>query len=111
MRYERSILPYSDRYLHVGPSRKSMERVRMKLRELTAPRLCFKPAPVIVGWGNYFGYGHPRRAFAAVNFQAYRRLSIHLHRRSQRGCRPPGGRSLYEHLYHHLGLERLRRNR
>ncbi len=119
MRYERSILPYSDRYLHVGPSRKSMSRVRTKLRELTASRFCFKPAPVIVsevnrllsGWGNYFGYGHPRRAFAAVNYQTLWRLSIHLRRRSQRGCRPPGGRSLYEHLYHHLGLEMLRRNR
>jgi RNA-directed DNA polymerase len=116
MRYERSVLPHSDRYLHVGPSRKAMARVRMKLRELTAPRLCFKPAPVIVadvnrllvGWSQYFGYGHPRRAFAAVNYQALRRLSIHLRRRSQRGCRPPGGRSLYEHLYHHLGLKMLR---
>ena len=116
MRYERSVLPHSDRYLHVGPSRKAMARVRMKLRELTAPRLCFKPAPVIVadvnrllvGWSQYFGYGHPRRAFAAVNYQTLRRLSIHLRRRSQRGCRPPGGRSLYEHLYHHLGLKMLR---
>ncbi|WP_197451347.1 group II intron reverse transcriptase/maturase [Rosistilla oblonga] len=34
MRYERSILPHSDRYLHVGPSRTAMARVRMKLREL-----------------------------------------------------------------------------
>lgn len=119
MRYERSILPNSDRYLHVGPSRKSMVRVRTKLRELTAPRLCFKPTPVIVadvnrllaGWSQYFGYGHPRRAFAAVNYQAFNRLSIHLRRRSQRGCRPPGNRSLYEHLYHHLGLRTIRGNR
>ena len=116
MRYERSILPHSDRYLYVGPSRKAMERVRIKLRELTSPRLCFKPAPLIVadvnrllvGWSQYFGYGHPRRAFAAVNHQTLRRLSIHLRRRSQRGCRPPAGRSLYEHLYYHLGLKMLR---
>jgi RNA-directed DNA polymerase len=119
MRYERSILPHSDRYLHVGPSHKAMARVREKLRELTASRLCFKPAPrivadvnrLLVGWGQYFGYGHPRRAFAAVNYQTLRRLSIHLRRRSQRGCHPPGGRSLYEHLYHHLGLRKLRGDR
>ena len=116
MRYERSVLPHSDRYLHVGPSCKAMDRVRMKLRELTSSRMCFKPAPLIVadvnrllrGWSGYFGYGHPRRAFAAVNFQTLRRLSIHLRRRSQRGCRPGNGTSLYEHLYHNLGLEKLR---
>jgi RNA-directed DNA polymerase len=119
MRYERSIMPWSDRYLHVGPSRKSMERVRTKLRELTCSRFCFKPAPLIVtevnrfldGWSRYFGYGHPRRAFATVNFQTANRMSSHLRRRSQRGCRPPGNRSLYEHLYHHLGLKIIRGNR
>ena len=119
MRYERSVLPHSDRYLHVGPSRTAISRLRTKLRELTSPSLCFKPAPMIVadvnrllvGWSQYFGYGHPRRAFAAVNYQTLTRLSIHLRRRSQRGCRPPGGRSLYEHLYHHLGLRMLRGDR
>ena len=119
LRYERSVMPNSDRYLHVGPSRKAMSRVRTKLHELTGPRQCFKPAPVIVsdvnrllvGWSQYFGYGHPRRAFASVNYQTLTRLSIHLRRRSQRGCRPPGGRSLYAHLYNHLGLKMLRSNR
>jgi RNA-directed DNA polymerase len=119
LRYERSVLSSTDHYLHVGPSRKAMSRVREKLYELTSPRLCFKPAPQIVaemnrlltGWSQYFGYGHPRRAFAAVNYQAQRRLSIHLRRRSQRGCRPPGDRSLYEHLYHYLGLLMLRGDR
>jgi len=117
MRYERSILPHRDRYLHVGPSRKAMDRVRTKLRELTSPQKCFKPAPLIVtevnrllmGWSQYFGYGYPRRAFASVDHQTLRRLSRHLRRRSQRGCHPPAGRSPYEHLYHHLGLRMLRR--
>ncbi len=111
LRYERSVLVGSDCYLHVGPSHKAMQRVRTKLRELTSHRVCFKPAPQIVsevnrllgGWSQYFGYGHPRRAFATVNYQAYTRLTVHLHRRSQRGCRPPGDRNLYEHLYHYLG--------
>lgn len=119
LRYERSVLPTTDRYLHVGPSRKAMSRVREKLRDLTAPRHCFKPTPQVVaevnrllqGWSQYFGYGHPRRAFASVNYQAFGRLSIHLRRRSQRGCRPANGRSLYEHLYHQLGLVMLRGNR
>jgi len=119
MRYERSVLPGSERYLHVGPSRKSMSRVRQKLRELSASRLCFKPASVVVsevnrmldGWCRYFGYGHPRRAFSQVNYFAFTRLSVHLKRRSQRGSHPPGGRSVYAHLYHHLGLKMLHGDR
>ena len=115
LRYECSVLAGSDRYLHVGPSRKAMQRVRDRLRELTSSRNCFKPASMIVaetnrylvGWSQYFGYGHPRRAFAQVNFQTLRRLSRHLKRRSQRGSRPPAGRTLYAHLYDNLGLKRL----
>jgi len=115
LRYERSVLPGSQHYLHVGPSRSSMQRVRQKLRELTAGAHCYKPASRVVaevnrlldGWSNYFGYGHPRRAFAAVNYHALTRLSIHLRRRSQRGSRPPAGRTLYGHLYHHLRLRML----
>lgn len=115
MRYERSVLLHSDRYLHVGPSRKALDRVRMKLREQTSPRMCYKPAPLIVadvnrllrGWSGYFGYGHPRRAYATVNYQTLRRLCIHLRRRSQRGCRPGKDVSLYAHLSNNLGLEKL----
>jgi RNA-directed DNA polymerase len=116
MRYERSILPNSESYLHVGPSTKSLKRVREKLHDLTATRNCFKSTPIVVeqvnrmlrGWARYFGYGHPRRAFAHVNYYTYLRLSIHLRRRSQRGCRPSGNPSLYKHLYHNLGLQMLR---
>ena len=119
LRYERSVLAGSDRYLHVGPSRKSMQRVRQKLREHTSPRMCFKPAALIVaevnrllgGWSQYFGYGHPRRAFAQVNHAVQTRMYTHLNRRSQRGYRPPHGRTIYEHLFYHLGLNLLRGDR
>ena len=119
LRYERSVLAGYDRYLHVGPSGKSMQRVRTKLRELTSHRVCFKPARVIiaevnrllVGWSQYFGYGHPRRAFAQVNYHVQTRMYAHLNRRSQRGYRPSGDRTIYEQLYHHLGLQLLRGGR
>ena len=119
MRYERSVLPNSKYYLHVGPSRKSMQRVRQKLLELTSHRMCFKPAIMIVaevnrllgGWSQYFGYGHPRRAFAQVNHASQVRMYAHLNRRSQRGYRPPEGRTIYEHVYHYLGLHMLRGDR
>jgi len=116
MRYERSVLSGTDRYFHVGPSRKAMQRVRQKLGDLTASRHCYKPASQVIaevnrmlsGWCQYFGYGHPRRAFAQVNYHTLTRMSRHLRRRSQRGSRPPAGRTLYSHLYHNLGLKMLR---
>ena len=115
LRYEHSVLPGCDHYLHVGPSRKALARVREKLRDLTASRMCYKPASRVVsevnrlldGWREYFRYGHPRRAFGHVNYHAFTRMRVHLHRRSQRGSRPPNGRSAYVHLYHHLGLRML----
>lgn len=117
-RYERSDKGSSDRYLRVSPSSKALGRVRDKLRELTAPRHCFKPTPLIVaetnrllvGWCGYFRYGHCGRAFGHVNHFALSRLSRHLRRRSQRGCHPPSDRSLYEHLYHFLGLRMIHRD-
>lgn len=110
LRYERSV--FAGSYLHVGPSRKAMQRVRDRVRDLTAPRYCFRAAPAVVatvnrmlrGWMQYFGYGHPRRAFRHLDYHVQDRLRSHLQRRSQRGCRPPAGRSLYEHLYDYLGL-------
>ncbi|PHR86428.1 MAG: group II intron reverse transcriptase/maturase [Blastopirellula sp.] len=115
LRYERSVLQDAGQYLHVGPSRQSMTRLRDRLRELTSPRQCFKPLTQVVqevnrmmrGWGNYFGHGHSRRAFAQANWFAYNRVARHANRRSQRGCRPPKDRSIYAHLYHYLSLQKL----
>ena len=115
MRYERSVFSGCARYLHTGPSRKAMARIRDRLRELTETQNCYLGLPQVVrsvnsvlrGWSAYFGYGHPRRAFAHVNWFAYERVAIHARRRSQRGCRPPEGRTIYAHLYEKLGLQKL----
>lgn len=115
LRYERSVLPGCERYLHVGPSRKAMAHLRDRLRALTASRQCYQALPRVIaqvnvllrGWSSYFRYGHPRRAFASANWFTFQRLAIHAQRRSQRGCRPPNGRTLYSHLYHHLDLQKL----
>lgn len=118
LRYEHSVLGTSS-YLHVGPSRRSMSRFRDRVRDLTATRYCFRSVRHLVsevngylrGWSGYFGYGHPRRAFAAANHHTYSRLMVHLKRRSQRKFRPPAGRSFYRHLYDDLGLMKLSRMR
>lgn len=114
LRYERSVLG-TESYLHVGPSRRSMSRLRDRLRDLTATRFCFRPISELVsevnrylrGWSRYFVYGHPRRAFAAANRHAVSRLTAHLNRRSQRKYRPGSGGSLFTHLYDNLGLMKL----
>ena len=57
--------------LNVMPSGKAMKKARDAIREKTGLRMCFKPAEEVVkginiflpGWGNYFGYGYPRKAF------------------------------------------------
>ena len=49
---------------------------------------------VLRGWSSYFGYGHPRRAFAHVNWFVYERVAIHAQCRSQRGSCPPESRTI-----------------
>jgi len=113
-RYDRDLTGRDHRYLNVFPSKKSVARERERLREMTTARMCFKPAPVLVrdlnrqmkGWANYFSYGYPRRAFHAINYHVWRRLIVHLNRRSQRPFRPPKGRTYHEH-FKQMGLEIL----
>lgn len=93
-------------YLRVEPSRKSLDRERAKLREMTSARQCFKPIPRLIrevvrqtrGWSNYFQFGFPRKAFREINWHVVNRLWRHLRRRSQRRYRPPSGTSFYRHL-------------
>lgn len=113
-RYDRDLHGRPGRYLNLCPSRKSMQRERDKLREMTGPGQCFKPIVALIaqinehlrGWGNYFGQGHPRKAFRQVNRFAQERLERHLKRRSQRPFRVSGAISWYEQL-RRLGLQSL----
>ncbi len=96
------------------PSRKALARERERLRALTSSRRCFQPIPALIrtlnrhlaGWANYFGFGHPRAAFRAINFAVHKRLRAHLGRRSQRPYRLPPGKSYYRH-FADLGLVHL----
>jgi len=113
-RYDRDLLGRNRRYLNLCPSKKSMQRERDKLRELTRPEQCFVPIPMLIaqinkhlrGWSNYFVQGYPRRAFRQINHFVRGRLIGHLRRRSQRPYRPTGQESWYVHL-HRLGLRPL----
>jgi RNA-directed DNA polymerase len=113
-RYERDLQGRAHRYLRVEPSRKSEQRLRNRVRELTSRRWCWMPLPDLIdsvnltlrGWNAYFGHGHPRRAFHRLNHFVQQRLGRHLCRRSQRRYRLPPNESLYTHLQR-LGLHIL----
>ena len=102
-------------YLHVGPSKKALQKERDKLTAMTDSHQCHKPIPVLIqelnrhlkGWGNYFKFGHPREAFRAINWHVGQRLFRHLNRRSQRAFRLPEETTYYRH-FRRLGLEPLK---
>jgi RNA-directed DNA polymerase len=110
-RYDRDRYGRAQRYLHVGPSAKALNRERATLRAMTSSRVGWKPIPTLIrdlnrhlaGWANYFGQGYPREAFRTINEYVRSRLIRHLRRRSQRAFHPPEGQSWYHHLAR-LGL-------
>jgi RNA-directed DNA polymerase len=97
-RYDRDLQGRSWRYLNLCPSKKSLQRERDKLREMTGPARCFMPIPVLIaqlnthlrGWAAYFRLGYPRHALRQVNRFVQERLERHLKRRSQRPFRTRG---------------------
>ena len=114
LRYDRDLLGRGTRYLNVVPSKKSLAKLRDRLREMTGPRFGWKPIADLVqdlnkylqGWSAYFGHGYPSHAFRQVNKWVQDRLCHHLHRRSQRHFQHPADQSVYRSLQT-LGLARL----
>lgn len=111
-RYQRDRQGREPRYLNVTVSDQALKRARQRVHELTDRSMSHRPVPQLVaglnrylrGWANYFSYGHPRRAFRAVNAQVHSRLVQHLRRqRSQRAYRPATGESFHAH-FQRLGL-------
>ena len=103
------------RYLTAVPSDKAVAHHKEELRGLIGPKQCFVPLPDLVeqvnqktrGWGEYFSFGHPRKAHREINTFVVERLMKHLGRRSQRACRPPAGMTYYGFLTRRLGLRLL----
>jgi RNA-directed DNA polymerase len=114
-RYEWGWQRRRQRFLVAIPSATSLAECKADLRELINSRRCFMSMPELVkqvnhklrGWGEYFSFGYPRREHRAMNAFVIARLTKHLHRRSQRGCRPPAGMSYYSFLTRRLGLQLL----
>jgi len=113
-RYDRDRFGRPGYYLNVFPSKQALARERQRLREMTAPRMCYKPVGELIGeinrhltgWSQYFRYEYPRAAFRSTNAFVRQRMIRHLRRRSQRPYRPPAGVTWHHHLAH-LGLVSL----
>ena len=105
-RYDRDLHGRSQRYLNMCPSRKALDTERTVFRAMTGPKMCFKPARVLIaelnrqtaGWKNYFDRGYPRQVFKLLDRFIYARLVRQLNRRSQRPYRRPKDVSWRQHL-------------
>ena len=111
LRYDRDLYGQPRKYLNIFPSPKALKRARAKVKEMTGASQCFTPVPELIGrlnrylrgWGSYYAYGYPRRAFRDMNHYVRGRLAKHLNRRSQRGYKLPEGQTYYRYL-NELGL-------
>jgi RNA-directed DNA polymerase len=74
-RWQRDRYGRNGRYLHVGPSKKALQRERDAINALTDRRQGCTPIPRLIGklnrqlggWANYFSFGYPRDAFRHIN--------------------------------------------
>lgn len=110
-RYDLDLKGRGFRYLNVTPSEKALKAQRETLRKMISRHQSHVPVPRLIervnrqmrGWERYFSFGYPRKAMREINGYVRRRLTGHLHRRSQRPFRPPRGRSHYHH-FKQMGL-------
>lgn len=111
-RYDLDRFGRRHRYLNVIPAKKSVERERAKLHELTNHRRCYVPLPVLIdqlnrhlrGWQAYFRYGYSNEARQQIRKALLDRLTQHVNRRSQRRFRKPQDVSYYAY-FKRLGLQ------
>jgi RNA-directed DNA polymerase len=84
------------RYLQRWPSRRAMQRIRARVKAITAPRHRL-PEPVkpivtelnavLRGWGAYFRVGNAGRQFVQIDSYVYERLALFLSKKTGRSGR------------------------
>jgi group II intron reverse transcriptase/maturase len=103
-------------YLHRWPSRRAMNRVRERVRELTPRRRCHQDVrsviaelnPVLRGWGQYFRSGNAANQFTRVDGYVVRRLQGLRLKRAGRNLRAGQVRRWDREYFETLGWYRLR---
>lgn len=113
-RFQEDLFGRGNKYLHMGPSKKTIKSEMEKLKEMTSKKYCYLPVPQMIekinehlkGWKGYFSLGYPGRAYRKINWYVMESVANHLRKRSQRRYKPPKGVSFYKHLQK-LGLKSL----
>jgi len=103
-------------YLQRWPSRKAMNRVRERVRELTSRGRCHQDVrsviaelnPVLRGWGQYFRTGNAAEHFIDVDDYVVKRLRRLRVKRAGRHLPPGQTRRWDRDYFESLGLHRLR---
>jgi RNA-directed DNA polymerase len=103
------------RFLWMWPGRPAMERVRERVKAITAPRqrlllplqrLIAELNPVLRGWGAYFRVGNSGRHFIQIDSYVRERLVLFLSKKTRRSGRNWEGRYTWAY-YQRLGVFRL----
>ncbi|MFZ5543908.1 MAG: group II intron reverse transcriptase/maturase [Pseudomonadota bacterium] len=103
-------------YLHRWPSRRAMNRVRARVRELTPRSRCHQDVrgviadinPVLRGWGQYFRTGNATSQFITVDAYVVRRLKKLRRARAGRNLHAGLSQRWDRAYFESLGLHRLR---
>jgi RNA-directed DNA polymerase len=103
-------------FLNRWPSRRSMKRIRQRVKELTPRGRCHEDLrtviadlnPVLRGWGNYFRTGNAAANFNQVDTYVWRRLHDLRVKRAGRQLRARQADRWPRDFFHALGLYRLR---
>jgi RNA-directed DNA polymerase len=104
-------------YLGAAPSKKSVQRIKMKVSDLLIPgnkgawpEVCARLNRLLGGWAAYFSYGSLASAYQAVDWHVYDRVCAFLRRRHKtpgRGTK----RFPHEHVNGERGVLELNRVR
>jgi RNA-directed DNA polymerase len=103
-------------FLHRRPSRRSMQRIRDKIRAKTHRGRCHADLrdvigdlnPILRGWGNYFRTGNAARSFNQIDTFVWQRLRGLRIKRKGRQLRAGEAERWTRDSFHALGLHRLR---
>jgi RNA-directed DNA polymerase len=103
-------------FLQRWPSRRSMKRIRQRVKELTPRSRCHEDLrsviadinPVLRGWGQYFRTGNASRCFNQIDGYVHRRLRTLRVKRKGRHLRAGESAKWTRESFWQLGLHRLR---
>ena len=103
-------------FLNRWPSKRSMQRIRQRVKELTPRGRCHADIrdiiaslnPVLRGWSNYFRSGNAATCFTSIDSYVVRRLCSLLVERKGRHLRAGEARRWKREYFEAFGLHRLR---